>query len=228
MVKKDRIFRQEELNDMGRRTLDLLTEAIEEGQKDRARQTANRMYREFSVIHDLYTNWLADMMDYVYREEGEDGLYRALRKTIGASIGPMADMEKMDFRRRVEMLATILRGHLVALELEEDDEKVCIKMTPCGSGQRLLEAGCYEPPRSLSMISKPHAMTWGLSDFPIYCTHAPIMEILCMERLGRPAFVILPNSRVARRSCRYCIYKDPGDIPDEIYARVGRQRPAGQ
>ncbi|MBM4445525.1 MAG: hypothetical protein FJ020_09570, partial [Chloroflexi bacterium] len=137
---KKRVFSKAELDEMGRRTLDLLTDAIEAGDKERARKLAARMHREFSVIHDLYMNWLADMMDHVYRIWGEDELYAALRKTIGASLGPMVNLEKADFQRRVEMLATILRGHQVALEVEEDDEKVCIRMNPCGSGQRLLEA----------------------------------------------------------------------------------------
>jgi hypothetical protein len=226
-MKENRVFKEEELDEMGKRTVDLLTEAIEAGEKERAKKLANRMYREFSAMHDLYRDWIADMMDYVYRAQGEDELYRALRKTIGASLAPMASMEKLDFRQRVETLATILRGHLVALELEEDDEKVCIKMKPCGSGQRLLEAGAYDPPRNLTMINKPHVMTWGLADFPVYCTHAPVMEILCMEQLGWPVFVILPDSKVARQSCRYCVYKNPKDIPDAVYTRVGRQKPSG-
>jgi hypothetical protein len=222
---KKRIFSEEELDEMGKRTLDLLTDAIEAGEMERAKRLANRMHREFSVIHDLYMNWIADMMDHVYRRGGEDELYVALRKAIGESLAPMANMEKADFRRRVEMLATILRGHLVALELEEDDEKVCIRMTPCGSGQRLLEAGGYDPPRSLTMIDKPHVMTWGLADFPIYCTHAPVMEILCMEQLGRPVFVILPDAKVGQRSCAYCLYKNAEDIPVAVYSRAGKQKP---
>lgn len=226
MKKENRVFTDEELDEMGKRTVDLLVQTIEGGEKEESKKLANRMYREFSVIHDLYTDWMADMMDYIYKGKGEDELYSALRKTIGASLAPFAKMEKVDFRRRVEMLATILRGHLVALELEEDDEKVCIKMKPCGSGQRLLEAGGYDPPRNLAMIERPHVMTWGLTDFPIYCTHAPVMEILCMEQLGQPVFVIHPDSRVARQSCAYCLYKNAEDIPDSVYARVGKQKPS--
>ncbi len=222
---KKRVFSEAELDEMGKRTLDLLTEAIEAGEKERARRLAKRMHREFSAIHDLYMNWLADLMDHVYRHWGEDELYASLRKTIGASLSPIANMEKADFRRRVEMLATILRGHLVALKLEEDDEKVCIRMTPCGSGQRLIEAGGYEAPRNLTRIAKPHVMTWGLADFPIYCTHAPVMEILCLEQLGKPVFVILPDDKVGCRSCAYCLYKDAGDIPDSAYVRLGKQKP---
>jgi hypothetical protein len=221
---KNRVFREEELGEMGKRTVDLLTEAIEAGDKERAKKLANRMYREFSVIHDLYRDWLADMMDYVYRSQGEDELYRALRKTIGATLAPIADLEKADFRRRVEALATILRGHLVALELQEDDEKVCIKMKPCSTGQRLLETGSYDPPRNLAMIEKPHVMTWGLAHFPIYCAHAPVMELLIMERLGWPVFVILPETKVARQSCAYCLYKNAEDIPDEVFARLGKRK----
>ncbi len=222
---KKRVFSEAELDEMGKRTLDLLTEAIEAGEKEKARRLAKRMHREFSAIHDLYMNWLADLMDHVYRHWGEDELYASLRKTIGASLSPIANMEKADFRRRVEMLATILRGHLVALELEEDDEKVCIRMTPCGSGQRLIEAGGYEAPRNLTRITKPHVMTRGLADFPVYCTHAPVMEILCLEQLGKPVFVILPDDEVGRRSCAYCLYKDAGDIPDSAYVRLGKQKP---
>lgn len=226
MKKENRVFTDEELVEMGKRTLDLLTLAIEAGEREQAKKLANRMYREFSVIHDLYRDWMADMMDYIYKGQGDGELYAALRKTIGASLGSIADMGKLDFRRRVEMLAAVLRGHLVGLELEEDDEKVCIKMKPCGSGQRLLEAGGYDPPRNLAMIQKPHAMTWGLTDFPVYCTHAPVMEILCMEQLGEPIFVIMPDRKVGSQSCAYCVYKNGRDIPDAVYARVGKQRPS--
>ena len=226
-MKKKRVFTEAELTEMGRRTIDLLTEAIEAGEKERAKKLATRMYREFSGIHDLYGDWLADMMDYVYRTQGPDELYRALRKTVGASIGPMADMEKVDFRRRVEIVAAMLRGHLAALEVEEDDEKVCMKMKPCGSGQRLLEAGAYDQPRNLAMLEKPHLMTWGLTHFPVYCTHAPVMEVLMIEKLGWPVFVIQPGAEVARQSCAYCLYKNPEDIPDKVFARVGKRKPGG-
>ncbi len=224
-MKKNRAFTEEELAQMGRRTLDCLSEAIGSGDQERARRLANRMYREFSAIHDLYRDWLADMMDYVYRTGGPDELYRALRKSIGASLGPMVKMGKLDFRRRVEIMAAMLRGHLVALEVEEDDQKVCIRMNPCGSGQRLLEAGAYDQPRNLAMLAQPHTMTWGLPHFPVYCTHAPVMEVLMMEKLGWPVFVVHPDSPMARRSCAYCLYKNPQDVPAEVFARVGRRRP---
>ena len=46
-----------------------------------------------------------------------------------------------DFRHRVQMFAMGLRGHLQPMKVEEDDEKVCITMVLCGSGERLFKGG---------------------------------------------------------------------------------------
>ena len=221
----NRVFTQEELEEMGKRTVDLLTEAIEAGDKERAKKLASQMYREFSFMHDLYVDWTAGFMDYIYTNYGEDALYQALRKVIGASIGPMVDVRKVDFRRRVQGLASVLRGHLEAMKVEEDDEKVCITMEPCGSGQRLVQRGAYGPPRNLSRIRKPHPMTWGMSDLPVYCTHSPVLEILAIEQLGYPANITFPSQKIAEGPCRYCTYKNLEDIPEEVYTRVGKSKP---
>jgi len=221
----NRVFTKEELEEMGRRTVDLLTEAIEAGDDKRAMEMAKRMYREFAFMHDLYRDWAAGFMDYIYRNCGEEALYQALKKVAGAPGRPSAKAQKMDFRRRVQGLAHVLRCHLENVKVEEDDEKVCMQMQPCGSGQRLLEEGGYEPPRNLSMVQKPHPMTWGLTDFPIYCTHCPVLVILSIEQQGFPAIVVTPGEKVASGSCKYCIYKNPQDIPEEVYIKLGKQKP---
>jgi len=221
----NRVFTDEELKQMGTRTVDLLTEAVEAGDKEQGKKLANQMYREFSWMHDLYVNWTTGFMDYIYTNHGEDALYQALRKVIGMFMGPTVDVRKVDFRRRVQEMASVLRGHLEPMKLEEDDEKVCITMEPCGSGQRLVQRGAYEPPCNLTMIQKPHPMTWGSTDFPIYCTHNPVLEILSIERIGYPASVSFPAEKIARAPCRFCIYKDVDNTPEEVYTRVGKQKP---
>ncbi|MCP4714778.1 MAG: hypothetical protein GY868_06635 [Deltaproteobacteria bacterium] len=64
-----------------------------------------------------------------------------------------------------------------------------------------------------------------MTNFPIYCTHAPMLEILSMESIGYPMAVIQPADKVATESCRYCVYKKTADIPEEVYQRVGKQKP---
>jgi hypothetical protein len=221
----NRVFTQEELEEMGKRTIDLLTEAIEAGDKERAKKLAKRMYNESSNIHDLYVEWTAGFMDYIYANYGDDALYQALRKVVGDLPRPMVGAEKVDFRRRVQGLAFALRGHLQPVKVEEDDEKVCMTMEPCGSGQRLVQRGAYGPPRNLTRIQKPHAITWVMSDFPVYCTHAPVLEILSIEQFGYPTRVIFPTEKVAEESCKYCVYKNIEDIPEEAYTKVGKSKP---
>ena len=49
----DRFFREAELREMERRTVDRLVDAIDAGDAERARKLARRMYNEFLSMHDL-------------------------------------------------------------------------------------------------------------------------------------------------------------------------------
>ncbi|MDO8490728.1 MAG: hypothetical protein Q7T04_01775 [Dehalococcoidia bacterium] len=222
---KNRVFTDQELKELSTRTMDAAVQAVEAGDKEKAKKLITRMSKEFQGIHDLYMNWAADLMDYIYTHNGEDALYQAMRKVVESYMGPLAEAYgKADFKRQVTMAAAGLRAHLEALEIEEDDEKVSIKMKPCGSGQRLMESGAYDSPRKLSRL-KAHPMTWGLPDFPIYCAHSPIQEMVGIERIGRPAFACIPSEPMAKESCRFLIYKDPDAIPEQLYTRVGKKKP---
>ena len=221
----NRAFTHEELEEMGRRTVDLLTEAIEAGDSERAKQLATRMYNEFSVMHDIYVDWIARFMDYIHANYGEDALYGTLRKVLKVPPRPLVDVKEVDFRHRVQEVAFGLRGHLQPMKVEEDDEKVSITMEPCGSGQRLVQMGAYGPPHNLARIQKPHVMTWCLSNFPVYCAHCPVLEILAIEQLGYPTDIALPADKVAEEPCKFCIYKNVEDIPEEVYTRVGKLKP---
>jgi len=225
-MEKKRVFTEEELKEMEGRTLDRLMETIEGGDAPKAKNLAKRMYAEFLSQHDGYLSMAAGFMNWIYVNHGDEALYQALKEVMAPGLDELlSSYEKADFKRRVQMMAMGLRGHLQPITVEEDDEKVCIKMHPCGSGQRLFESGAYDPPRNLTLVNKPHLITYGMTDFPIYCTHAPIMELASIALVGYPIFVTLPADKMARESCRYCFYKDPKDIPEEIYKRVGKEKP---
>ena len=223
---ENRVFTDEELKEMGRYTLDVLLEAIDAGDKEQAKKLANRLYKEFQSMHDLYMNWSAALESHIYNNHGVDELYTAVKWAVSAGMQQFREeYDKADFRRRVKMLAAGLKGHLQPLELKEDDDKVCIKMQPCGSGERLFKSGGYEPPRNFAMMKEPHPLTYGETDFPIYCCHAPLQELIWMEWLGYPVFVSYPVQKMGRDACWYCIYKDPEKIPEETYLRLGKEKP---
>jgi hypothetical protein len=226
---ENRVFTDEELREMEHRTLDILLEAIDAGDKEKAKKLADRLYKEFQSMHDLYMNWSAALESHIYNNYGVDELQKAVKWAVGSGMQQFKEeYGKADFRRQVKMLAAGLRGHLQALEIQEDDEKVCIKMVPCGSGQRLFQGGGYEAPRNFAMMKEPHPLTYGQADFPIYCCHAPLQELIWMEWYGYPVFVTYPVQKMGRDSCWYCIYKDPDKIPEETYRRLGKKKPAAR
>lgn len=222
----NRVFTDQELKEMGARTVDLLTAAIESGDKTQARALAERMYQETLKMHDMYVDWTAGFMDWIYKNGGDEALLKAEKKVFGDFTGNIPDMRKVPFKLRVMGTVNSLRGHQQVLKIEEDDEKVCITMMPCGSGERLYKKGSYGPPCNLSMIKKAQVMTAGKTDFPVYCTHEPVLELLAIEKLGYPVTICYAPEKVARGgSCIFCIYKDFKDVPEEVWKRAGKEKP---
>ena len=221
------IFTERELVEMGARTLDLLLEAIDAGNREKARTLAERMYRECALLHDGSMFWIAGLQTYIYKKLGIDALEEAERAAHTAEAKTVfAPPEATDLRSMVEHLAGTLRGHMQPVKIEEDDEKICLAMQPCGSGTRIIRKGGYSPEVGLARVAGPHPATWGLKDFPIYCTHCPILERMQVENLGRLGACRIFAEPAGSGDCKFVFYKNPADIPEEFYTRIGKRKPA--
>jgi hypothetical protein len=222
-----RIFTDQELREMGTRTLDLVFKAIDEGDKEKAKELAGRMYQEFNYLHDGYGFWVSGLQTYIYKNYGIDALEEAEREahTTEAKV-VFKPIEQTDIRSRVEHLAKGLRGHLQPVKIEEDDEKVSLTMQPCGSGERIIQKGGYEA--GLARVKEPHLITWGMKNFPIYCVHCPVMEMLEIENTGDFGAVHIVSEPIYQGSCKFSFYKNPADIPEEFYTRIGKKKPSPQ
>jgi len=229
IMNSKRVFTDEELEEMGTRTLDLVLETIDSGDKEKAKELANRMYKEFNHLHDGYMFWVTGLQSYIYENYGIDALEKAEREahTTEAKV-VFKPPEKTDFWSRVEHLVGGLRGHLQPISVREDDEKVSITMKPCGSGERLIQKGAYTPEVGLSTVKGPHCITWGMEELPIYCVHCPIMEMLDIENNGDFGSVHLVKTPIYNESCQFVFYKDPAYIPEELYTRLGKKKPAAK
>jgi hypothetical protein len=64
-----------------------------------------------------------------------------------------------------------------------------------------------------------------LKYFPIYCCHCPIMEMLAIEATGKMGAAHIVSEPKEFGECHFAIYKDPKDIPDEYYKRIGKTKP---
>ena len=94
-MSEDRVFTEKELKDMGTRTLDLLCETIDQGDKEQSKQLAKRMYEEFNHLHDGYMFWVTGLLTHIYNNYGIDAVEKAEREahTIEAK-GPFKPIEK--------------------------------------------------------------------------------------------------------------------------------------
>jgi hypothetical protein len=222
----NRIFTEQELKEMGTRTLDAALEAIDAGKKEEAKELVNRMYREFNHLHDGYMFWVTGLQTYIYNNYGIEAVEKAERfaHTIEGRV-VFQPPEKTDVRSRVEHLASGLRGHLQPIVIQEDDEKITLTMKPCGSGERIIHKGGYEA--GLARVREPNLITWGREDFPIYCVHCPVMEMLEIENTGQIGVVHFDSDALGDGNCQFVFYKDPAAVPEELYTRIGKNKPAG-
>lgn len=225
----DRFFTDEELRSMERRTVDRLTDAIDAGDAEGAKKIARRMYNEFLGMHDLYRNWITATLSEVARRHGDEELDHIMVEGVRAWWDPI--MENLPqgtdaLPAKIKMFAAGLHGHLQPLEITEDDEKIEIKMCPCGSGGRLIAEAKYEGEHAFHKIEKGQPLTYGREDYPVYCAHEYAMEKLDIERTGRPFVVVEPAAKLGRDYCSLIVYKDPEAIPLKYYERIGMKKPA--
>ena len=213
----DKFFTAQELETMGKRTLDLLLEKLDDGDVAEARGLAQQMYNEFLGMHDLYRDWLTHTFTFIGQRFGENALREAMSETVAGYTQRLGKRYAGKSRRRqIEMLLAGLRGHLQPFDVEEDDEKITVTPKPCGSGGRLVNDGGYDPPCNFLKIKRPQPMTFNREDFPAYCAHCYFQNISPVEPGGKPLFETVPSEDLGKTPCRIVIYKYPVIYKDQV------------
>jgi len=221
-----RIFSDQEIKELEGRTLDKALEAIDKGDKEKAKKLAIQAQKEYNHLHDGYFTWASGLLTYIYSHWGVDEVEKAERFAHGVEAKVVfKPPEKKDLRSLVEHMSKMVQGHMQPVTIEEEDDKFIITMHPCGSGQRLIKMGGYEA--GLAKIKEPHNITWQHKDFPIYCVHCPVMELLAIDKSGGYLGVVRDESYpIESGLCKFVLYKNPDDIPEKYYKRIGKKKPA--
>ncbi len=210
MTKPDDSTRSDdpELAAMGRRTVDLLQAAIDEGDAATAKRLARRMYAEFSSMHDLYRNWITGLASFIARKDGDDVAAEALRETVQRftdEVGPVYD--GANDRERISFLAAGIRGHLQEIEVREEADYYEIVSSVCGSGGRQIIDGAYEGDNAFHSIKGPSPITFGRDEIPIYCAHCYFQNHAIPAGQDHPLFETIPADDLGRAPCRLRIHK---------------------
>ena len=230
----DQIFEPGELKEITRPILDQLLEAIEKGDKEKAKALAKTMREDSLVWHTASINWVPALLSHMGRKYGETAVYEALMDTgenviMRPFVEKTESMLKMSIKEKILWWAQIWRCHIPGenrgkFTIEEEDEKFIFKHDPCGGGGLLRRLGAYGPPKNFLIMKEPNRFTLNLSGFPVYCTHCIIYhEYLPIKWTGYPMFVQFPG-KTPEDMCIHYHYKDPKTIPAEYYERLGLRK----
>ena len=210
----NRLFTDDELKDMGQRTVDAITEAIDAGDLERAKGLSQRVHMESQGMHDTQVEWITALLTFVGRNYGDEALYQALEEGCRGWVEPTTELYAgSDVKFRVQMLAMSLRAHGMPFRIEEDNEKFTFTMESCGSGGKLVLEGKYDPPRDLLKIKNAQPMTLGRTNFPVYCAHHYFEQLTPQQLVGYPIWTTGPAENIGSEPCRMFLYKDPDAAP---------------
>jgi hypothetical protein len=228
----------EPLQTLGRSTLHEAYDAIDRGDAEGARALLESFRYEQQILQDIYVDWIWAMLTWVRDQVDEDAVERIMRDTLGSwASARYAGYLDLDFDQRLALTVEGMRGHLSGpgrqgnVELTDEGDRVVVAFDPCGSGGRARRG---DPARGIPPASErpefgdsqeAHDWTWGERGVCLYCAHCSLVnEILPIERLGFPMRVTEYPRNPADR-CRWILYRDPHDVPEWAYTRVGKTKP---
>jgi hypothetical protein len=199
----------------------------------------------WQTMHDRAVDRMSGLIDVAVRLLGEDCLgelwdflmadwYDVHERRYALTNQPWSDSAQ-------QLLIAILDGfhaHLVGtgrqgdVQIIEEPDRIGFRFAPCGSGGRSLDARITDgapraaAPYGFAVTTRPHDWAWNTVGICSYCVHCcQLNEVMPIDRLGYPTRVIdaptwTPDAPVS--DCTWWVYRDPADVPDRVYHRVGR------
>ena len=216
MARVGRLVRQDDTADLGTPTPKLIDEALADDRLDDAHALAHYTVTEAKSLHDLFCDWIWDLLTHIADEHGEEAVYRALRKSQGGWMlrRTWKGFLAMDVEQRVQLSAEMMRAHMCGpdqdgtAEIVEDDDKYKIFMDPCGSGGRMRRGDPVDgtpsrlgPPYNFGVTVEAQEWSFGKRGVPYYCAHCAINEKLPMEWGGHPLWVTGLSGRSGKAVC---------------------------
>jgi hypothetical protein len=230
------------------------TAATYREQGEEALRLLDQMKETWRQCHDRDVDHTYALMSLIKEQLGEQAvrdMYDRVLLPLFVWRYEKFDVDKHPWDESLEVLMLVaceaMRGHLVGpertgdFELIETEDRFILRFDPCGSGQRTIRGDWIEgtpsrmeAPYGWTVTEEKHSWNHYTPGVCLYCTHCIIlMEEMPMDRFGYPVRVIDPPvypdtnpDPNVRQRCQWTMFKDPTQVPEEFYARVGRTKPA--
>jgi hypothetical protein len=223
-------------------TMEALVGHCHRREADAALRALDAMTETWRQAHDRDADHAHGLMQEVKARFGEDAIGPMFERVLLPLFAWRYDKFDVDRTPWPESLDTLMlvgceamRGHLVGpertgdFELVETEDRFTLRFDPCGTGGRTLRT---EAPDALPVSEEPHTWNHGEPGVCVYCAHCIVLqEEMPIDRFGYPLRVIDPPRRTEDGltqggQCQWTLFKDLAAVPDEVYERVGRTRPA--
>ena len=226
-----RMLRKEGIEELGTGTPRKINELIDQGKLEDAKALVDYFRTEFLVVHDIYVQYVQDLLAFIARTFGEDQVEAAFRAARGTWFKVRYEAyNKMTLEERVLLTAEGMRCHLDGSQrmgdftLTEEPDRFVFQWDPCGSGGAL-RRHAQSQGLEVESAKEAHDWTWGKKGVCLYCSHCSLVnEILPIENFGYPNRITEYPEKPGD-PCTWYIYKNPDDIPEHYYARIGKTKP---
>jgi len=230
-TKLKRNIRTENLQELSVSTVTKINEAIDGGRSEEAKALVDYFRQEMQIVHDIYAEYVQGLLAHIAETYGENAVEAAFRGSLGKWFKERYDAyNRLDLEEKLQLTAEGMRCHLDGPErkgdftVTEESDRYVFKWDPCGSGGVLRRKAEAEG-RELAVARQSHDWTWGKEGVCLYCAHCSLVnEILPIEHYRYPNR-ITEYPKQPGDPCVWYIYKNPDDIPEEFYARIGKVKP---
>lgn len=233
------IFTQKELKDLATPYPDRIIQQIQKGKIKKALELNQDMKNSRVLLHDFFAESCTVLWSFVGGHLGEDRVEDMFRYVFSQS----AQRQFFDVTGAgapawltTLMLAKSWRAHSCfgagnfpgKFSIIEDFEKFTFYLTPCASGARLWQKGIYEKNRGGRLTQKARPWNYNRENFPYYCIHCSFLnEILPYESRYQSLMWPVDPLEKPGDTCAWHVYKDPDNIPELYYKRLGLKKKPG-
>jgi hypothetical protein len=208
-----RLFSANELHALTKTKAQVALERVAAGGLDIAELIKDQQY-DWGQWHDTLMVWSEYTFAGSTELGGMDYLQECLREGYDSGFSFLyTSMESFPSdRERVDALAQNWHYHQGKFRIEEEDDRFVFVLDPCGSGGRMFREEMtkdrFHYGTDLAPIVRdPHPLTFGRTDFPMYCTHCASGN---REQFGgKPLIFVVDGHAQMRRGmpCRQYLWK---------------------
>jgi hypothetical protein len=211
--------------------LDQALDALDKGDVETARDQIRRAAKQSRSLKNYSISWIADLLSFIGENYGEASVEDALRQFGDRELADRADPDNDWWSVPAEVRAKVVTRAMLSnfgeVDVDADDEKIILSFQ-CGSGGWLINSGAYDGDDGLLTLTDKGPRTFGRDSLPVYCAHCSVNnEMQAVESTGRLSTVEHPPTRPGE-PCVHHVYRDPSDIPDEVYLRIGERPPSDE